>query len=159
MKTNETVQSTVEEAVEAVTVVGGVASASSLSLLTDADNNFYSSIPSDGSRESAIKIYNAINNADQKLDDNKGIVLEIVDIVAHPIELLDEQSGEMVKALRIVLIDKEGVGYESVSLGVASSVQKIFAVVGKPSYNPPLKVMGKEQKTRKGFKTLTLALV
>ncbi|MFE2611637.1 hypothetical protein ACFXDI_52175 [Streptomyces mirabilis] len=48
----------------------------------------------------------------------------------------------------------------SVSQGVASSLQRIIGIVGQgPWTDEPLKVVPKEVKTRRGFKTLTLALV
>lgn len=119
---------------------------------------FYCSISDDGSRESKVSIYNAINNAKNKIDDFKGQKINVVDVVAHPVKLVEDQSGELIEALRIVLIDDKGEGYETVATGVMSSLEKLFGIVGMPSYDPPLTVIPREQKTRKGFKTLTLDL-
>ena len=119
---------------------------------------FYCSIPNNGERASKVAIYNAINNAEFKIDDCKGQTINVVDIVAHPIQLVADETGETIECLRIVLIDEEGKGYESVATGVMSSLEKIFGIVGMPSYNPPLAVIPREQKTRKGYKTLTLDL-
>lgn len=110
-------------------------------------------------RASKIKLYNAISDSENSLDDHKGEVLEITDFVAHPIELQDEQTGEMVQAMRIVLIDKEGEGYHAISAGVVSSMQRIISIVGQgPWTDEPLQVVPVEKKTRRGFKTLTLKL-
>lgn len=129
------------------------------SILTEASTNFYCSIVNDGSREAKIKTYNAINIKGESLDDHKGEVLEIVDVAGHPVSLLDENTGEVVNAFRTILIDKNGKNYDAVSQGIVSSLQKIFAIVGEPTYNPPLKIKVVEQKTRKGFKTNTIELV
>ena len=130
-----------------------------VSILTQADTQFFCSIPNDGTREAQIKTYNAINNKGDSLDDHKNEILEIVDVACHPVSLLDENTGEVVNALRTILVDKDGKNYDAVSQGIVSSLQKIFAIVGQPSYNPPLKIKVVEQKTRKGFKTNTIELV
>lgn len=130
-----------------------------VNILTEANTQFFCSIPNDGSRASQVKVYNAINNKGDSLDDHKGEVLEIVDVACHPVTLLDENTGEVVNALRVILVDKNGKNYDAVSQGIVSSLQKVFAIVGQPSYNPPLKLKVVEQKTRKGFKTNTIELV
>lgn len=109
-------------------------------------------------REEKIKLYNAVNNSDASLDDNKGKTLSITDMVAHPVELLDEVTGELVQGMRVVLIDEEGKGYHAISQGVVSSMTKIISIVGQGPWKPALHVIPTEQKTRKGFKTLTLQL-
>ena len=136
-----------------------IAATDQLAALNDPTASFFCSIPNDGSRAAQIKIYNAINSKGDSLDDHKGEVLEIVDIAAHPVELVDENTGELVQGLRVVMVDKDGKNYDAVSRGIVSSLEKIFAIVGKPSYDPPLRLVVVEQKTRKGFKTNTLELV
>ena len=136
-----------------------IAPAFQIESLTNANDNFFCSITNDGSRASQVKVYNAINSKGDSLDDHKGEVLEIVDVAAHPVTLVDENTGEVVEALRVILVDKNGKNYDAVSQGIASSLQKIFAVVGMPTFNPPLKMKVVEQKTRKGFKTNTIELV
>ena len=127
--------------------------------LMNANQAFFSSIKNDGSRESQIKIYNAVNKAEEKIDDHKNKEFNLVDVVAHPITLVDENTGEAVDALRTVLIMDDGMSYEAVSQGIVSSLTKLFAIVGQPTYEPPLKIKVVEQKTRKGFKTNTIELV
>lgn len=109
-------------------------------------------------RETQIKVFNAINGAENSLSDHLGEVLEIQDMVAHPITLQDEITKEDVQAMRVVLLTPEGVGYHAVSGGVVSSLQKLIGVVGQAPWTPALKVVPVEQKTRKGFKTITLRL-
>lgn len=137
-----------------------IAPAFQIDMLTNATNSFLCSIPNDGSRKAAIAIYNAVNNKGESLDDHKGEVLEIVNFAAHPVTLTDENTGEVVEALRVVLVDKKGVNYDAVSQGIASSLQKIIAIVGMAPWDvEPLKIKVVEQKTRKGFKTNTIELV
>jgi hypothetical protein len=109
-------------------------------------------------RATGVKVFNAINGAENSLSDHLGEVIEIQDMVAHPITLQDEVTKEDVQAMRVVLLTPEGVGYHAVSGGVVSSLQKLIGVVGQAPWTPALKVVPVEQKTRKGFKTLTLRL-
>lgn len=109
-------------------------------------------------RETAVKLFNAINGAENALGDHLGEVIEIQDMVAHVIELEDENSGEMVKAMRVVLLSPDGTGYHAISQGIASSMQKLIATIGQPPWVPAIKIVPVQQKTRKGYKTLTLRL-
>ena len=137
-----------------------LASTMELDMLTNPAGKFFCSIQNDGTRKSAIAIYNAVNSKGESLDDHKGEVLEIVDVAAHPVTLVDENTGEVVEALRTIVIDKKGVVYDAVSQGIASSLSKIFGIVGMPPWSAePLKIKVVEQKTRKGFKTNTIELV
>ena len=131
-----------------------------LDMLTNPGNSFYCSIQNDGTRASAAEIYNAVNSKGESLDDHKGEVLEIVNVAAHPVTLVDENTGAVVEALRTVLIDKDGKIYDAVSQGIASSLSKIFGIVGVPPWtDEPLKIKVVEQKTRKGRRTNTIELV
>lgn len=118
----------------------------------------YSSIQDDGTRESKIKIYNAMNETTGKLSDQVNITLEISDLVAFPVEIVTE-DGELVNAMRIILVTPDGDTYASVATGVYSSLQKIIGIVGPAPWNPPLKLTPINQPTRRGFKTLTIRLV
>lgn len=128
--------------------------------LINPGNSFYCSIENDGTRASAAAIYNAVNSKGESLDAHKGEVLEIVNVAAHPVSLVDENTGALVEALRTVLIDKDGNIFDAVSQGIASSLSKIFGIVGMPPWtDEPLKIKVVEQKTRKGRKTNTIELV
>lgn len=128
--------------------------------LTNPDDKFFCSIQDDGTRKSKVAIYNAINNAENSLTDFIGKPLEIVDVVAHPVTLTDEETGEIVQALRVVLIDKNGVGYTAVSQGITNSLARIFKIIGMPTWKEPVKLEVKQVKTRNGNnKVNTLVLL
>lgn len=132
-----------------------------LSDLKNPESAFFCSIIDDGTRKSKIAIYNAVNTQDTQLADHIGEVLEIVDVVAHPVRLTDTETGEITDALRTVLIDSKGVKYGAVSAGITSSLQKIFAIVGMPSWvGEPVKMRVKQVKTNNGVnKVNTIELV
>lgn len=132
--------------------------------LKNPTGKFYCSIENDGTRASKVAIYNAVNGADESLADHIGEVLEVVDVVAHPIEITDEVTGETKEVLRTVLITKEGKSYVAVSQGVASALSKIFSIVGMPDggawKSEPVAMRIKQVKTRNGMnKVNTIELV
>ena len=118
------------------------------------NGQFYCSIKDDGSRKSKVAIFNAINGADESVADHIGEVLEIVNVVAHPVELPDEETGEIIECLRTVLVDKNGKTYVAVSQGIASALSRIFSIVGTPDggawEKEPVKMKIKQIKTRTG---------
>lgn len=145
-------------------VVNDVAKVDLVEQLKNPAGKMYSSITDDGTRKSKIDIYNAVNGANESIADHIGEVLEVVNVVAHPIELVDENTGEVVDALRTVLIDKSGKSYVAVSQGIASAISKIFSIVGMPDNNAwvkePVKMKIKQVNTRNGVnKVLTIELV
>ena len=147
-----------------VIVAQDVASVDLVEQLKNPNGQFYCSITNDGTRKSAIAIFNAVNSADESLGDHIGEVLEIVNVVAHPVELLDEDTGEVVTALRTVLVAKDGKTYTAVSQGITSALSRIFSIVGMPDggawEKEPVKMKIKQVKTRNGNnKVNTIELV
>lgn len=121
-------------------MVNDVSSNFDLAMLTEVNSNFICSIPDDGSRSAKVEIYNAIQNSSEQLSEHTNEILEIVDIVAHPIQLPDEKTGEVVNAIRTVLIDKNGTGYQAVSNGICQALSKIIAIIGQPHWDEPVKM-------------------
>lgn len=150
-----------QETTAMVVNTGDMASIDLVEQLKNPNSGFYSSIVDDGKRATKIAIYNAINSADESLADHIGEVLEIVDVVAHPVTLVQEETGENIEALRTVLIDKNGKSYTAVSQGVTSALSRIFSIVGMPSWkDEPVKMKIKQIKTNNGNnKVNTIELV
>ena len=113
-------------------VMSDVAKVELVDQLKNPVGQFYCSIENDGTRASAVAIYNAVNGADDKLSNHIGDVLEIVNVVAHPVSLVNEETGEVFEALRTILIDKKGKTYTAVSEGITSALSRIFSIVGMP---------------------------
>lgn len=131
-----------------------VASVDLVEQLKNPDGKFYCSIKDDGKRETKITIYNAINSPSKTLAEMKGKTLEIVNVVAYPISITNEETGEIITCLRTILIDKKGVGYAAVSQGITNSLARIFSIVGTPDNGAwekePVKMEVKEVNTRNG---------
>lgn len=119
---------------------------------------FYTSIVDDGTRESKIAIYNALNESGERLQDQVNKTLEIKDLAAFPVEIVSD-DGEIVNAMRMIFIGTDGTQYASVATGVYSSLQKIIGIVGPAPWDPALRVTPVMQKTRRGFNTMVLRLL
>ena len=118
----------------------------------------WTSLPMDGSRTSKIKLINSIENVKANLRDIPGQVIEVTNIVCHSV-VFQTDNGEEIEGVRTVLIDSNGDCYATVSDGIRSSLARIFAVVGMPPWEPPVKMAAREVKTRKGFRVMKLELV
>ena len=108
MKTENT---NTEVAVNNTTTVATHDDFSSVDLLNELKNPsgaMFCSIKDDGSRESKVAIFNAINRADKNVSEHLNEVLNIINVVAHPITLTDEETGEIVTCLRTVFITDKG---------------------------------------------------
>lgn len=105
-----------------------------------------------------MAVYNAANNPDAKVNDIINKRIEIRDVYAETIELVNEDTGELEKAPRIVLIDKDGKSYQCVSAGVFGALKKLNAIFGEPTWVPPIPVEVKQLPTKNGS-MLTLQVV
>ena len=142
-------------------VINDVAQVDLVDQLKNPTGKFFCSIEDDGTRKSKVAIYNAVNGADESISDHIGEVLEVVDVVAYPVSLVDEETGDVLEALRTVLVTKDGKAYTAVSQGITNSLSRIFSIVGMPSWkDEPVKMKIKQIKTRNGNnKVNTIELV
>lgn len=109
------------------------------------------------SQKDKIKVYNAITDPSKKMDEMVNLPFNLKDVIAHPVELIDEETGEVNHMLRTILIDDKGNSYAGVSAGVVSALQRIFSLFGKPqTWAEPLKVKLVKRDTRNGHKVTTL---
>lgn len=104
---------------------------------------------------SKIALYNAINSVDQKVSDyiNKNILLK--DVVCVPVQLVNEETGEVTEAVRSILFDDAGTTYACTSSGIFNSLKNIKRIFGTLHFDEPLKVQVAQVSTKKGS-TLTL---
>ena len=108
---------------------------------------------------SKVAVISAMSNA-EKLADHLGETINLRDFVIQQISLVDENTGEVVRTIRTVLIDDNGSAYAAVSDGIVSVLQNITGVLGMPTVWPaPLPVQAVEERTRKGFRVTTLKVV
>lgn len=101
--------------------------------------------------EAKAKLFSAMNNPEKRIGDCINEVIYAKDLYCETVECTNQETGEVTTCPRIVVIDKDGVGYQAVSLGVFSAFKKLIAVYGAPTWETPLplKVIQINRGTRK----------
>lgn len=123
--------------------------------LTDDKNVSFCSM-SVNTQEEKIKLFNAMNNPEKSIKECVNMELKIKDVFVEVVQCVNE-LGEVKDCPRIVLIDEKGVGYTAVSLGVFSSLKKIFQVFGFPTWEKPISIVPKViSKGQKQITTLSI---
>lgn len=121
--------------------------------LTSAQTTYCSMKPE--TFEDRAKLFKAMNNPDKRIGDCINMTIDVVDVYVEVVSCTNTETGEVTECPRIVLIDKDGVAYQAVSVGVFSALRKLFSVFGEPSaWSQPLPVTVK-QVTRGERKMLT----
>ena len=72
------------------------------------------------------------------------MVIAIEDVLVEIVELENDETGELQKAPRIVLIDDNGKSYQCVSVGIMSGLKRIFKLFGPPTWEEPVKMKIKQ---------------
>lgn len=116
------------------------------------------SIKPDGNRETAAKIYAAMNNPEHRLADFINKKLNITDYLIEVAEIANEETGEISIVPRVVLIAEDGKSYQATSYGIANSVRNLVQAVGNAPWQPALQLEVKQRPTKRGS-MLTLALI
>jgi hypothetical protein len=117
--------------------------------------SFYSINPQ--TKEEKVAVFNALNNPDERLADHINNTIDVKDVLVEIVELVQDATGELVKAPRIIMIDDKGKSYQCVSVGVFSALKKLFMLFGTPTWEDPLKIKVK-QVSKKEKKMLTIEL-
>lgn len=120
------------------------------------------------------KLYNAMSSA-ASFEDNLGKTMHLTDFVLEPARLVNDEATKIAEAeaaakgmprpeavlrdaVRIVLVCEEG-NFANASVGVLNSVKRICNLFGHPaSWEEPLPVIFKQEKTRKGQRVFTLEI-
>lgn len=106
-----------------------------------------------------VTLYNACSNP-KRLSDMVNMEIEMMHVYAEVIQIMSEQSGEMVNAPRVVIIDKKGQGYQAVSLGIYNSVKRILQLFGDPEHwDHPHTVKVQNVNLQNGQHTYNLVMV
>lgn len=93
-----------------------------------------------------VKMLRAMQDCDARLTECVNMDIAAVDYVAHDVDLTSKETGEVVTATRLVLIDADGMCYECVSATLLKSLQTVSFAFGPPPWNPPLTLTVKTKK-------------
>lgn len=115
------------------------------------NEEFYCSFDATTPEEKA-QLFEIMNNPAERLADNINKTIYVKDVYCEIVDCVNEETGEVTKAPRVVLIDKDNVGYQAVSTGIFSAVKKLFMIYGQPTWEKPIPIEIKQIK--KGKKSL-----
>lgn len=110
----------------------------------------FCSIKQDGDRKSAAKVYNALNNPSGRVADMINKTIPVQDFLVELREIINEETGEIDRVPRVVLITPDGEGYQAVSKGIFGAVRNAVASFGEAPWVPPLDMEIKQIPTKNG---------
>lgn len=123
--------------------------------LTESSNSFCS-LKAETPEEKAT-LFRIMNSPEKRISDCINQIILVKDVYCELVQVINKETGEANTCPRVVLVDKDGIGYQSVSFGIYGSLKKLFQVFGVPTWNPavPVKVI---QVSREKHKILTLTI-
>lgn len=105
-----------------------------------------------------IAAYNAINNPDAKIADMINKTIKLKDVVMIPVNLVNDETGEVEDAMRSILVAEDGTTYTATATGIFNSLKNIYLIFGTLHFETPVTVEVNQVATKRG-NTLTLKLI
>lgn len=127
-------------------------------VLNEAGSMICSINAKDATPEQRKTVYNAMNNPTHKISDFINKTVEVENVLIESLDLLNDETGEVDRVPRIVLIDPAGESYVATSKGVFNSIKNAYTAFGAAPWNPPIKFKVKQVQVGRGS-MLTLEMV
>lgn len=108
--------------------------------------------------EGKAKLFNAMNNPDERLADCINKRIAVKDLYIEIVNCTNQETGETSTCPRIVVIDAQGKSYQCVSIGIYSAFKKIIQIYGAPTWETPV-IVEVKQISKGTRKMLTLNVV
>lgn len=108
------------------------------------------SIQPTGNRKEDARIFSAMNNPEFRIANFINKKICVTDVLVEIREILNEDTGEIETAPRVVLIDEDGKAYQAVSKGIFNAVRNAFNVFGAAPWDPALEIEVKQVAVGKG---------
>ena len=120
----------------------------------NAVSHFFDTTSTDGK----MALYNAMQTSD-KVDDHLNEPLQVTNVLAQAIEVVNQENGELNQSTRVVIHSEEG-DFAAASPTLARAFGNLFAIFGTPNtWDKPITLKVVEKKSRRGFKFFDLELV
>lgn len=123
--------------------------------LTESSDSFCS-LKAETPEEKAT-LFRIMNSPEKRISDCINQTILVKDVYCEVVQVTNKETGEVNTCPRVVLVDKDGIGYQSVSFGIYGSLKKLFQVYGVPTWNEPVPVKV-IQLSREKNKILTLTI-
>ena len=97
-------------------------------------------------------LYNALNSTGEKMGEYVGETITVSNIVLQGSTFTDEETGELQKFTRLILVGPEGQIYKSTSRGMVRAAIQLMQVFGTPDqWGQPLTIQIERVQLRKGY--------
>lgn len=105
-------------------------------------------------------LYNALNSTGEKLGDYEGDIITVSNIVLQGSTFTDEDTGELQKFTRLILVGPKGEIYKSTSRGMVRAAIQLMQVFGTPNeWGQPLNILIERVQLRKKGYTYNFKVV
>lgn len=120
------------------------------------DNNFVAQLIDETAAYSSYDFHNmdaatkavyftATNNTQHRIREVIGETIMVKDVYVSTVTIVDDETGEVRQAPRIILIDENGIGYAACSKGVFNSLKNLFQAYGfPPEWESPLPIIPRQ---------------
>ena len=119
-------------------------------MLAAATGTTYCSVEANGDRATAAKVFNAMNNPEFRVADFINKEIPVQDILIETVEFPDEETGEVDRVPRVVLMTPEGKAYQATSLGMYTAVKRATLCFGNAPWKPALTFVIKQRPVKNG---------
>lgn len=109
-------------------------------------------------KEEKIEMFNAVSNPGHLMSDCINQEITIKNISITPVDVVNE-SGEVIKLPRTVILSHNGSSYTATSVGVYNSIKSIYSIFKEELLAGEITVCVKQKTTRNGYKTMILEVV
>ena len=113
------------------TASGGSDVRQAISGLNSVDADFYSTLTATSFAEK-LALAKAINDS-TPLDEALGVTFNLDQYIVQAVDIIDSNTGELVTAPRVTLIDDQGKAYHGTSKGLLTSIRNLNATIGDRS--------------------------
>ena len=103
-------------------------------------------------------VYNAMNNPTHKVSDFINKKIKVENVLIESLDLLNDETGEVDRVPRIVLIDPEGNSYVATSKGILNSIKNAYTAFGAAPWKGGIEFEVKQVAVGRGS-MLTLEMV
>lgn len=93
-------------------------------------------------------VVKCMQDADARLTEIVNTDIYLTDFVAHNVRINGPEPGEMIEAVRLVVIDKDQLRYECVSATLLRSLGQLLFLFGEPPWKQPIKVRVKTRRQK-----------
>lgn len=114
--------------------------------------------PEPGNHEQAKIVYNAMNNPTHNLRDFVNKKINVENVLIEVNDIMNDETGEIDRVPRTVLISPDGTSYRATSKGVFNSIKNAYLAFGEAPWNGGIEFEVKQISVGRG-QMLTLEMV